>query len=85
MESINLIESLISTTWQLEANQIQTPFHTYLRGLNRIVTEMLSPDLEVSSITSSSAEGNGTGGGGGGGNPTLSFPASDQLTERNVR
>lgn len=41
--------------------------HTYLRGLNRIVTEMLSPDLEVSSITSSSAEGNGTGMGGGGG------------------
>lgn len=43
------------------------PFHTYFRGLNRIVTEMLSPDLEVSSITSSSAEGKGTGNGSGGG------------------
>lgn len=32
-----------------------------------MVTEMLSPDREVSSMTSSSALGNGTGAGGGGG------------------
>lgn len=32
-----------------------------------MVTEMLSPDREVSSMTSSSALGNGTGAGAGGG------------------
>jgi hypothetical protein len=49
----------------------------HLSGRKRMVTEMLSPDREVSSMTSSSALGNGTGDGGSAG-------ATDELRRLGV-
>jgi hypothetical protein len=43
---------------QIRATPSEIP---HLSGRKRMVTEMLSPDREVSSMTSSSALGNGTG------------------------